>query len=239
MSARPTSRSPTMRFASAPRRPPRATSRIGAIIDAARTSGAEAVHPGYGFLSENSEFAAACAAAGLVFVGPPPDAIDRMGSKVDARRLMERAGVPVVPGESPADQTDDALEAAAARVGFPVLVKPSGGGGGIGMRVVRRHEEAASAIQSARREAASAFGDGTLYVERLIERPRHIEIQIFADDHDHVISLVRARVLAAAAAPEDRRRESLAGGHARDPARDERRRRRSGARRRLPERRHH
>ncbi len=162
---------------------------IGAIIDAARTSGAEAVHPGYGFLSENSEFAAACAAAGLVFVGPPPDAIDRMGSKVDARRLMERAGVPVVPGESPADQTDDALEAAAARVGFPVLVKPSGGGGGIGMRVVRRQEEAASAIQSARREAASAFGDGTLYIERLIERPRHIEIQIFADDHDHVISL--------------------------------------------------
>jgi 3-methylcrotonyl-CoA carboxylase alpha subunit len=161
----------------------------GTIIDAARTSGAEAVHPGYGFLSENSEFAAGCAGASLVFVGPPPDAIDRMGSKIEARRLMERAGVPVVPGEAPTDQSDDALEAAMCRVGFPALVKPSEGGGGIGMRVVRRQEEAPSAVQSARREASSAFGDGTLYIERLIERPRHIEIQIFADDHDHVVSL--------------------------------------------------
>ena len=162
---------------------------IGTIIDAARSVGADAVHPGYGFLSENSEFAAACAAAGLVFVGPPADAIDRMGSKVEARRLMERAGVPVVPGEAPTNQADAALEAAVSRVGFPALIKPSGGGGGIGMQVVRRQEDARGAIQSARREAVSAFGDGTLYVERLIERPRHIEIQIFADDHGHVVSL--------------------------------------------------
>jgi acetyl-CoA carboxylase biotin carboxylase subunit len=162
---------------------------ISAIIDAARSTGADAVHPGYGFLSENSEFAAACAAAGLVFIGPPPDAIDRMGSKVDARRLMERAGVPVIPGEAPTDQADVALEAAVSRVGFPALIKPSEGGGGIGMQVVRRQEDARGAIQSARREAVGAFGDGTLYVERLIERPRHIEIQIFADDHDHVVSL--------------------------------------------------
>jgi len=162
---------------------------INAIIDAARSVDADAVHPGYGFLSENSEFAAACAAAGLVFIGPPPEAIDRMGSKVEARRLMEQAGVPVVPGESPADQSDAALEAAVARVGFPALVKPSEGGGGIGMRAVGRQEEALGAIQSARREAIAAFGDGTLYVERLIERPRHVEIQIFADDHDRVVSL--------------------------------------------------
>jgi acetyl-CoA carboxylase biotin carboxylase subunit len=162
---------------------------IGTIIDAARSSGAEAVHPGYGFLSENSEFAAACAEAGLVFVGPPPDAIERMGSKVEARRLMEAAGVPVVPGEATEDQSDAALEAAVARVGFPALIKPSEGGGGIGMQVVRQQEDARAAIQSARREATGAFGDGTLYVERLIERPRHIEIQIFADDHGNVISL--------------------------------------------------
>jgi len=162
---------------------------IGAIIDAARSTGADAVHPGYGFLSENSEFAAACATAGLVFIGPPPEAIDRMGSKIEARRLMERAGVPVVPGEAPADQTDASLEAAVARVGFPALIKPSEGGGGIGMQVVRRQADTGGAIQSARRESAGAFGDGTLYVERLIERPRHIEIQIFADDHEHVISL--------------------------------------------------
>jgi acetyl-CoA carboxylase biotin carboxylase subunit len=162
---------------------------IGAIVDAARTSGAEAVHPGYGFLSENSEFAAACADAGVVFIGPPPEAIDRMGSKIQARRLMEQAGVPVVPGEATDDQSDAALEAAITRVGFPALIKPAEGGGGIGMQVVRRQEDVLAAIQSSRREAVSAFGDGALYVERLIERPRHIEIQIFADDHDNVVSL--------------------------------------------------
>src|SRR5262245_24200557 len=149
---------------------------IGTIIDAARSTGADAVHPGYGFLSENSEFAAACAAAGLVFVGPPPDAIERMGSKVEARRLMQAAGVPVVPGAAPADQSDAALEAVVSRVEFPALIKPSEGGGGIGMQVVRRQEDVRAAIQSARREAIGAFGDGTLYVERLIERPRHIEV---------------------------------------------------------------
>jgi acetyl-CoA carboxylase biotin carboxylase subunit len=163
--------------------------RIDAIIDAARNSGAEAVHPGYGFLSENSEFAAACATAGLVFIGPPADAIERMGSKIEARRLMQTAGVPVVPGETPADQSDRSLEAAVQRVGLPALIKPSEGGGGIGMQAVREAAGTLAAIQSARREAESAFGDGTLYVERLIDRPRHIEIQIFADDHDHVVSL--------------------------------------------------
>jgi acetyl-CoA/propionyl-CoA carboxylase biotin carboxyl carrier protein len=162
---------------------------IGAIIDAARRSGAEAVHPGYGFLSENDEFAAACVDAGLVFIGPPASAIQRMGSKIEARALMQRAGVPVVPGEAPDSQADAALIAAIDRVGFPALLKPSAGGGGIGMQVVRHKEAAADAIQAARRNAEAAFGDGTLYVERLVERPRHIEIQIFADDHEHVVSL--------------------------------------------------
>ena len=160
-----------------------------AIIEAARATGADAVHPGYGFLSERAHFARACEAAGLVFVGPPPEALDRMGSKIGARQLMIAAGVPVVPGETPADQSDAALIASAARVGFPVLVKPSAGGGGIGMKDVRAAGGMADAIPSARREATAAFGDPTLYVEKLIERPRHVEIQIFADAHGHVVHL--------------------------------------------------
>ncbi len=160
-----------------------------AIIDAARRAGAEAVHPGYGFLSENAAFAAACADAGLVFIGPPAEAIARMGSKTDARRLMQKAGVPVVPGEAPQDQSDAALADAVRKVGLPALIKPASGGGGIGMREVRRPDEIDGAIQAARRDALSAFGKGTLYVERLVERPRHIEVQIFADDRDQVVTL--------------------------------------------------
>ena len=165
-------------------RPQESYLRGDAIIDAARREGAEAVHPGYGFLSENAAFAAACADAGLVFVGPPPDAIARMGSKIEARRLMQHAGVPVVPGETPAAQDDAALVAAIARIGYPALVKPSAGGGGIGMRAVEMAAAALEAVQGARRDAAAAFGDGTLYVERLVSRPRHVEIQVFADDRD-------------------------------------------------------
>jgi acetyl/propionyl-CoA carboxylase alpha subunit len=163
--------------------------RADRIIDAARAAGAEAIHPGYGFLSENDVFAADCARAGLAFVGPPADAIAAMGSKTGARRLMQAAGVPVVPGESPEDQSDAALAAAVERVGRPALVKPSEGGGGIGMRVVHRDSDALAEIQAARRAAEHAFGDGTLYVERLIERPRHVEIQVFADAHDTCVSL--------------------------------------------------
>jgi 3-methylcrotonyl-CoA carboxylase alpha subunit len=159
------------------------------IIDAARTAGAEAIHPGYGFLSENAEFADACHRAGIAFIGPPAAAIAAMGSKTGARRLMQQAGVPVVPGESPDDQSDDALAAAVERVGRKALVKPSAGGGGIGMRVVVAGGDARAEIQAARRAAEHAFGDGTLYVERLIERPRHVEIQVFADDHDQCVSL--------------------------------------------------
>ena len=159
------------------------------VIEAATASGADAVHPGYGFLSERAGFARACAAAGLIFVGPPAEALERMGSKIAARKLMIAAGVPVVPGESPTDQSDAALAAAAKHVGFPVLVKPSAGGGGIGMKVVRSTGEMAEAVAAARREAKAAFGDDDLYVERLVERPRHVEIQIFADAHGHTVHL--------------------------------------------------
>jgi acetyl-CoA carboxylase biotin carboxylase subunit len=161
----------------------------GALLEAARRSGADAVHPGYGFLSERASFARAVTAAGLTFVGPPADAIERMGSKIGARELMERAGVPIVPGLTPLDQADGGIGDAAGRLGFPVLVKASAGGGGRGMRVVRSAGEAPALIAAARREALGAFGDGTLYVEKLIERPRHIEIQVFGDEHGHVVHL--------------------------------------------------
>ena len=162
---------------------------IGAIVDAARQSGADAIHPGYGFLSEDPAFAAACADAGIVFIGPPASVIERMGSKVAARKLAAAAGVPVVPGETPADQSDDAIAAAAVAIGLPVLIKPSEGGGGIGMKAVHDAAELTAAIAQARREADAAFGDGTLYVERLIDRPRHVEIQVFADHHGQVVHL--------------------------------------------------
>ena len=162
---------------------------VPAILAAAKKSEADAVHPGYGFLSERASFAAACTSAGLVFVGPPADAIERMGTKIGARLLMERAGVPVVPGSTPSDQTDAGITAAASGIGFPVLIKASAGGGGKGMRSATDARSLAEAIPAARREAEAAFGDGTLYVERLIERPRHVEIQVFADDHGQVVHL--------------------------------------------------
>jgi acetyl-CoA carboxylase biotin carboxylase subunit len=160
---------------------------IPAVIQAAQTLDAEAIHPGYGFLSENAGLASACEAAGIIFVGPPADVIARMGSKIAARRLMQDAGVPIVPGETPDDQSDAGLRRAIDRVGLPVLVKASGGGGGKGMRRVAEPSEALEAIQAARREATAAFGDGTLYVERLIERPHHVEVQVMADAHGEVV----------------------------------------------------
>src|SRR5688572_4284514 len=162
--------------------PPAAASylSIEAILDAARETGADAVHPGYGFFSENPEFPAACERAGITFIGPPAAVIEQMGSKIAARTLALRAGVPVVPGEAPADQSDAALAAAARRVGYPVLLKPSAGGGGIGMKAVRDEASLADLAAQARREAQAAFGDATLYVERLVDRPRHVEFQILA-----------------------------------------------------------
>ena len=162
---------------------------IEAIVDAARASGSQAVHPGYGFLSENQDLASACVASGLTFIGPPADVIAGMGSKIVARRLAKEAGVPVVPGETPTDQSDASVAAAATSIGLPVLIKPSEGGGGIGMKEVRDAAQLAGAIAQARREATAAFGDGTLYVERLIEAPRHVEFQVLADHHGHVVHL--------------------------------------------------
>jgi acetyl-CoA carboxylase biotin carboxylase subunit len=162
---------------------------VPAVIEAARATSCEAVHPGYGFLSENAAFASACDEAGLTFIGPPAAVIGRMGSKVGARELMTGAGVSVVPGETPRDQSDSGILQSAERLGFPVLVKASAGGGGKGMRAIREQATAVESIAAARREAVSAFNDGTLYVERLIDRPRHVEVQIFADAHGNVVHL--------------------------------------------------
>ncbi|HEV2633627.1 MAG TPA: biotin carboxylase N-terminal domain-containing protein [Actinocrinis sp.] len=162
---------------------------IGAIVDAARRTGAQAVHPGYGFLSENAAFAAACRDAGLVFIGPPAEAIAMMGDKIRAKATVAAAGVPVVPGIGEPGMSDADLAAAMAGIGFPVLIKPSAGGGGKGMRVVRRAEDAAEAVAGARREARAAFGDDTLLAERYIQNPRHIEIQVLADTHGTVVHL--------------------------------------------------
>ncbi|HXZ00951.1 MAG TPA: acetyl/propionyl/methylcrotonyl-CoA carboxylase subunit alpha [Stellaceae bacterium] len=163
--------------------------RIDRLIDAARRSGAEAVHPGYGFLSENGDFAEACAKAGIVFVGPPAAAIRAMGSKAAAKALMERAGVPLVPGYHGEAQDEAALAAAALRVGYPVLIKASAGGGGKGMRVVETPDRFAAALASAKREAASAFGDDRVLIEKYLTRPRHIEMQVFADSHGNALHL--------------------------------------------------
>lgn len=162
---------------------------IAAIVDAARRTGAQAVHPGYGFLSENAEFAAALHDAGIVFIGPPAKAIGTMGDKITAKAAVSAFGVPVVPGISRPNLTDDELIAGAPEVGFPVLVKPSAGGGGKGMRVVHSAAELPAALASARREAASAFGDDTLFLERFVLNPRHIEVQVVADSHGNVVHL--------------------------------------------------
>ena len=159
------------------------------ILDAARKSGAEAIHPGYGFLSENADFAAACAAAGIVFVGPPADAIRAMGSKAEAKALMARADVPLVPGYHGAAQDLPTLAAEAGRIGYPVLLKASAGGGGKGMRVVERESDLEAALGGAKRESLAAFGDERVLIEKYLTRPRHIEIQIFADTHGNIVSL--------------------------------------------------
>jgi len=159
------------------------------IIEVARGSGAEAIHPGYGFLSENAAFAEACAAAGIVFVGPPPSAIRAMGDKSAAKVIMERAGVPLVPGYHGADQCLATLQQAADRIGYPVLIKACAGGGGKGMRVVERGGDFPAALASAQREALSAFGDDRVLVEKYLSRSRHIEVQVFADHHGNALHL--------------------------------------------------
>ena len=159
------------------------------IIEAARLTGADAVHPGYGFLAENEDFAQACRDAGLVFIGPSPEAIRAMGDKAGAKRLMIAAGVPCIPGYQGEDQSAEHLAAQAAQIGYPVMIKATAGGGGRGMRLVRQVAEFADHLRSAQSEALNAFGDATVILERAIEEPRHIEIQIFADRHGHAIHL--------------------------------------------------
>ena len=159
------------------------------ILDAARRTGAQALHPGYGFLSENADFAEACAKAGVVFVGPPASSIRAMGGKSEAKALMEQAGVPLVPGYHGVAQDLATLSDAAARIGFPVLIKASAGGGGKGMRVVESAADLAAAIEGAKREAISSFGDDRVLIERYLTRPRHVEIQVFADTHGNCVYL--------------------------------------------------
>ncbi|MET7387777.1 acetyl-CoA carboxylase biotin carboxylase subunit [Streptomyces sp. NPDC005529] len=159
------------------------------LLEAAARTGAQAVHPGYGFLAENAAFAQACADAGLVFIGPSPEAISLMGDKIRAKETVKKAGVPVVPGSSGSGLTDAELIEAAREIGVPVLLKPSAGGGGKGMRLVRDATVLADEIAAARREARASFGDDTLLVERWVDRPRHIEIQVLADGHGRVVHL--------------------------------------------------
>ena len=160
---------------------------IGAILAAAEETGANALHPGYGFLAENADFARAVTEAGIVWIGPSPESIEVMGSKLESKRLMESVGVPILPSIELEGLPD--MESAATSLGFPVLVKPSAGGGGKGMRIVTNPNDLLEAIEGARREAAAAFGDDTVFLEKYLEAPRHIEIQIFGDTHNHHVSL--------------------------------------------------
>jgi acetyl-CoA/propionyl-CoA carboxylase biotin carboxyl carrier protein len=159
------------------------------VLDAARKAGADAIHPGYGFLAENASFARAVEAAGLIWIGPPPEAIEAMGSKVTARRLMQEAGVPVIPGTSEAVESVEAVLALGEEHGWPLAIKASAGGGGKGLKVVRSSEEAERALASARREGESYFADATVYVERFLKDPRHVEVQVLADAHGAVVHL--------------------------------------------------
>jgi 3-methylcrotonyl-CoA carboxylase alpha subunit len=162
---------------------------IEAIIAAAKRAGAEAIHPGYGFLSENTAFAEACAAAGITFIGPPPSAIHAMGGKSEAKALMDNAGIPLVPGYHGIDQSPHILADEAELIGYPVLIKASAGGGGKGMKVAVQASEFASQLASAKREAASSFGDDRVLIEKYLEHPRHVEIQVFADSHGNCVYL--------------------------------------------------
>ncbi len=163
------------------------------ILEAVRLTGADAVHPGYGFLSENAEFAEACAAAGVTFIGPPPSAIRAMGGKTAARQHMQAAGVPIVPGDNGPDgkgfATLEEARAAAAQIGYPVMLKAASGGGGRGMRLVDSEEKLGAALEGARRESKAAFGDDTIYLEKAIVRAKHIEIQVFGDSHGGAVHL--------------------------------------------------
>src|SRR5262249_43033185 len=162
---------------------------IKRIVETAKVCGADAIHPGYGFLSENAQFARACEHAGIKFIGPPADAIELMGSKTRARQQMERAGVPFVPGTSHGVASVDEAREVAAALGYPVMLKAAAGGGGKGMRLVESAPEIESSLEAARAEALRAFGSGEVYLEKAITNPRHIEIQVLADEHGNCIHL--------------------------------------------------
>ena len=162
---------------------------IDKIISVAKQSGADAIHPGYGFLSENAQFARACAGAGVKFIGPTAAAMDAMGSKTRARKAMEKAGVPFVPGTSRGLDSFEQAQAVAERIGYPVMLKAAAGGGGKGMRLVHSPDELKSSLEGAQSEAERAFGDGEVYLEKAIVNPRHIEMQVFADEHGHTVYL--------------------------------------------------
>lgn len=161
--------------------------RIERIIEAARATGAQAIHPGYGFLSENEDFAHACEAAGIVFIGPPVDAIAAMGSNAAAKALMHAAAVPLVPGYHGDAQDAALLHREADAIGYPVLLKASAGGGGKGMRVVERSDDFPAALASCQREAASSFGNDRVLIEKYLQRPRHVEVQVFGDRHGNTV----------------------------------------------------
>jgi acetyl-CoA carboxylase biotin carboxylase subunit len=161
---------------------------IPKIIEAAKKTGAEGIHPGYGFLSERAAFSRACKEAGIVFIGPPPEAIEKMGDKVTARQIMQKAGVPVVPGTDVLGSEEEVTKAAET-IGFPVMFKASAGGGGKGMRLVRAKDEVVSALRGVRSEAKSSFGDDRMYMEKFVEKPRHVEVQVMADSYGHTIHL--------------------------------------------------
>ena len=162
---------------------------IDRIIDAALTTGAKAIHPGYGFLAENAEFAEACAKAGIVFIGPPAAAIRAMGSKAAAKELMRKAGVPLTPGYDGTNQDAEFLAQQAAAIGYPVMIKANAGGGGKGMRRVDAPEQFQAALASCKREAAAAFGDDSVLLEKYVVSPRHVEVQVFGDTYGNIISI--------------------------------------------------
>ncbi|MBU1474258.1 MAG: ATP-grasp domain-containing protein, partial [Acidobacteria bacterium] len=159
------------------------------VIDAARSTGAEAVHPGYGFLAENAEFARMCEKSGLVFIGPKSESMELVGDKVRARTTMEKAGIPIIPGMKGILESLDDYAREAAAIGYPVMIKASAGGGGKGMRIARDEESLRSGVESGRREAKGAFGDDSVYLEKYIEDPRHVEVQILADNYGHTVHL--------------------------------------------------
>ena len=171
---------------------------IAKILDVARRSGADAIHPGYGFLSENAKFAQACVDAGVKFIGPTAAAMNAMGSKTRARQAMEKAGVPFVPGTSHGVESFEEAAEVAGRIGYPVMLKAAAGGGGKGMRLVHAPEQLKSSLEAARSEAERSFGDSEVYIEKAIINPRHIEMQVLADEHGNTVYLGRARVLVAA-----------------------------------------